>query len=153
MCREDWAQRLGSRDKNSRLLVAGHGKEIDNNLGVPRFTLGRQLHDEGEEEAWKGFEDGGGCDPGFLCICGKQICTSRWGGMEKRALPAVSHVCDPKGMQFERPTGVIESGESPQPLDDQGSAGTPKEEDEGISEDSSIGGWKMGLQSSIIAQD
>lgn len=66
----------------SQVLLAGLGAKKDGDLDVPQFALVRSLHNE-VEEAFQGFEDGEGCDPGFFCACGRLVsatCWCRWTG-------------------------------------------------------------------------
>lgn len=59
--------------------------------------------------------------------------------------------------QVKRGGQVVENGsgpdESPQQANDQESAGTSMEDDKRRSEESTIGGWEMSLQGSIIHED
>lgn len=78
-------------------------------LGVLQLALGHQLPYEGKYETWKCFDDGGGCDPSFLRVCGKRVCAACWCWTERRVRLGGSHVCDTGEVQSKRRDAVLYS--------------------------------------------
>lgn len=93
--------------KKAQVFLSGYRTGRNNDLGVPLLAFLSRPPDEVEEEATQGFEDGGGCDSGFLCVCVKQERPTSWCPMELRSSTAVSHLCDTGVGRSEESIGVF----------------------------------------------
>lgn len=62
---------------------------------------------EGNEEFWQVLEDGGGCSPGILHVCGKKACVLCFSRAESRSWAELSLVCDTKGVKCEGGRGLL----------------------------------------------